>query len=365
MEKLKYPKVSIVIPTLNAERVLQTCFDAINMQDYPKDKIELVIADGGSTDITLKLAKKYNAKVVSNPLKTAEAGKAVGVRHAIGDFIALIDSDNFLPSPNWLKQMVIPLMEGNNKDVLGSEPWEYTWREEDGFIDRYCALIGMNDPFVNFIGNYDRFNLLTNKWTEVPHEEEDKGNYLLVTLDKRGLPTLGANGTIFRAEYLKKELGKDKYLFDIDILARTLKKNGHVKFIKVKTGIIHAYCASDIKKFIKKQRRRVKDFFYHKFVAKDRDFDWESNNSGKASSTNVVSLFFNAIKSNKGMFRFILSCLLIVPLFIQALVGYSRKKDVAWLFHPLACEITLWEYGWGTLFGLFKKEEISRVGWKQ
>jgi len=53
---MEYPKVSILIPTLNAESVLDECLRSIEMQDYPKDKIELIIADGGSKDKTLEIA---------------------------------------------------------------------------------------------------------------------------------------------------------------------------------------------------------------------------------------------------------------------------------------------------------------------
>jgi len=341
-------KISIVIPTLNAASVLKECLESIDKQDYPKNKIEIVIADGGSTDGTLELAKKYKAVIIENKLKTAEAGKAVGVKHATGDFIALIDSDNFLPTKNWLNEMVSPLIEKSNEDVVGSEPWEYTWRKKDGFIDRYCALIGMNDPFVLFLGNYDRRNLLTDKWTEVPHEEEDKGKYLLITITNKGMPTIGANGTVFRSDYLKKELGNSAYLFDIDILTKTIKRKEEVKFIKTKNSIIHAYCGNNIAKFAKKQRRRVKDFLFHKHTKKDREFDWDENN-----------------KNNTGMIRFILSCVLVLPLVFQSMRGYIRKPDNAWFFHILACEITLWEYSWGTIMSIFKNEEISRENWKQ
>jgi len=40
-----------------------------------------------------------------NPLKTGEAGKAAGVKHAGGEIIALIDSDNILPERDWLVRM--------------------------------------------------------------------------------------------------------------------------------------------------------------------------------------------------------------------------------------------------------------------
>ncbi len=169
---MDYPTVSICIPTLNSISVLDQCLSSIRNQDYPKDKIEIIIGDGGSTDGTLEIAKNYNVIVVSNPLKTAESGKKAAVDASHGEFIALIDSDNFLPTPNWLMQMIEPLIQ--HPEYVGSEPWEYTWRNTDGFITRYCALIGMNDPFVHFLGNYDRLNGITGKWTEVAHDEEDK-----------------------------------------------------------------------------------------------------------------------------------------------------------------------------------------------
>lgn len=347
MKDMDFPKVSILIPTLNAGNVLENCLSSINIQNYTKDKIEIILADGGSQDSTLEIAKKYGVTVVENRLKTGEAGKAAALKVSEGEYVALVDSDNILPNENWLSQMIVPLL--NNPEALGSEPWAYTWRKEDGFIDRYCALIGMNDPLVMFLGNYDRVNTLTGKWTEVVHEEEDKGGYLLVKLDKRGVPTIGANGTVFRADFLKKNVTGD-YLFDIDIVAKEIGISGEIKFIKVKNGIIHNFCGSDIGKFARKQRRRVRDFLFHKNVKKDRVYDWQNLGTGG---------------SFLGLIKFVLYCVLIFPLLVQVVVGYAKKRDCAWAFHPLACWLTLCEYGYGFIVSGLKKNELSRKGWGQ
>lgn len=338
------PKISIVTPTLNAQKVIKPYLEAIKMQSYPKELVEIIIADGGSVDETVKLAKDAGAVVVPNPLKTAESGKVVGIKKAVGDFIVQIDSDNILPTKNWLKEMVNPLID--NPIAVASEPWEYTWRKKDGFITRYCALIGMNDPLVHFLGNYDRKNLLTGKWTEIHHEEKDLGNYLLVRFKKEyGLPTVGANGVCFRADFLKSNL-KGDYLFDIDMLSNILSEKGEVIFVKVKNGIVHTYCESSIIKFAKKQRRRVRDFLFHKSEG-SRSYDWGSQGS-----------FLKTLK-------FIIYCIGIIPLFIQAVYGYTKKHDIAWFFHPLACWITLWEYGTSYILSFFKKEELNRKSWSQ
>ena len=98
------PSISIITPTYNSAKTLISCLESIKNQDYGGE-IEIIIADGGTTDATLEIARRYTDKIYPNPLKTGEAGKAVGVKHASGEIIALIDSDNILPSRDWLSRM--------------------------------------------------------------------------------------------------------------------------------------------------------------------------------------------------------------------------------------------------------------------
>jgi glycosyltransferase involved in cell wall biosynthesis len=98
------PSISIITPTYNSAKTLTSCLESIKNQDYQGD-IEIIIADGGSTDNTLDIAQQYTDKIYPNPLKTGEAGKAAGVKQAKNEIIALIDSDNILPSGDWLSRM--------------------------------------------------------------------------------------------------------------------------------------------------------------------------------------------------------------------------------------------------------------------
>jgi hypothetical protein len=52
-------------------------------------------------------------------------------------------------------------------------------------------------------------------------------------------------------------------------------------------------------------------------------------------------------------------------LLFQAILGYSRKRDVAWFFHVPACLATLAIYGFGKVEGIFTQKEMSRENWKQ
>lgn len=342
-----YKNLSIITPVYNSMRTLDDYMSAIFMQYYKHDNIEIIFADGGSVDGTLERIEEYkricNIKitVVNNPLKTAEAGKAVGVRAAKGDIICLLDSDNIIPDSDWITRMMQPF---NEPEIIASEPIEYTWRKDDSVINRYCALIGMNDPLCMFTGNYDRNCLITGKWTEVKREEIDKVDYLSIKFNPRMIPTIGANGFFMRRAELCDNFEGD-YLFDIDVLWELMQKNPEIRVAKVKTGIVHLFCP-DVKTFYRKQNRRIKDFLYFN-DAKGRKYPWSKVGKGK-------------------IVLFALCCVAIIPLLIQAIIGWCRKHDTkAWLFHFAACWITLWVYGWGTISGLFHKEAADRSNWKQ
>ena len=174
------PTVAFIIPTLNSEKVIGTCLQSITRQLYPSSKINIIIADGGSTDKTLAMAKKYQTKIVKNILKTGEAGKAVAIKVANTKYVCLLDSDNILPQKNWLKNQ-IQILESNPK-LIGSEPWTFTYRKQAGFIERYSALIGTNDPYTFVTGVYDKKNHLNNRWTGLDIDQIDKNKYIQVTL---------------------------------------------------------------------------------------------------------------------------------------------------------------------------------------
>ena len=323
MDIHNFLSISVIIPTFNCGNFLNLCLDSIANQDYPKELIEILIIDGGSTDDTVEIAKNYTDKIFYNILRTGEAGKEIGVKNARNELIALIDSDNILPDKNWFFEMTRPFLEDNN--IIGSEPLEYTYRKSDSIITRYCALMGMNDILCLFIGNYDRYCYLTGRWTEMEVSFEDKKYYLNLNFNYKNvnqIPTIGANGTIFKRNFFEN-LDIGNYLFDVDLIAWKISNPSDiVYFAKVKNSIIHLF-SGNILTYIRKQKRRIRDYKKYK---KFRKYAWLKVN-------------------NKGIIKFILYTLLIAPLFFQSLKGFFKKKDLAWFFHPIACFITLFIYG--------------------
>ena len=335
-------KVSFVIPTLNSAATIGECLDAILAQDFPRDEYEIVVADAGSVDSTPDIAREKGVdRIVPNPLKTGEAGKAAGIAAASGELIALVDSDNILPDAGWLKRMLAPFEE---RDIFASEPIAYSARPGDGSLNCYFAALGMNDPLCLFAGNYDRECAVTGKWTGLAVRAEERPGYLKLDLDPGRMPTIGANGFVFRREILER-VQWQPYFFDIDVAAEAVAA-GAGKIAKVRTSIIHLYCAR-MRDFARKQRRRICDYLFFS-ASKGRTYPW------KTSRTAAVV-------------KFVLASCTILPLVWQVF-AIRRRAKAPWpvaLWHIPVCLVTLFVYSTGALSRLFRRPApVDRSRWQ-
>lgn len=334
--------VSFVVPTLNSEKTLESCLLSILGQRFPRDHFEIIIADAGSSDHTREIARRCGVdRIVENPLKTGEAGKTAGIKAASGKLIALVDSDNILPDPDWLVRMTSPFLDPK---IVASEPIAYTSRKKDPPLTRYFALLGMNDPLCLFTKNYDRMCAVTGKWTGLDVLQQDNGGYLEVVLSEVTLPTIGANGFIFRRSLLNHVVW-DPYFFDIDVVHQAVRA-GYPYVAKVKVGIVHLYCAQ-LSDFARKQRRRVRDFLFFA-QEKKRTYPWDR-------------------QKKSGIVLFCFSTVLVFPLLIQMVRGFLRRPGWVWLYHIPVCWITLWMYGTATVFMILggKQAPVARNAWQK
>jgi glycosyltransferase involved in cell wall biosynthesis len=332
--------VSVVIPTLNSAKYLDECLAAIAAQDYPREAVELIVVDAGSSDATLEIARRHRADLIlENPRRTGEAGKAVGVRAASRELVCMVDSDNVIIGRDWLARMVAPF---SDPEVISSEALRWDYRREDHFINRYQALTGINDPLALFVGNYDRFSELTGRWTDYPHRSEQRDGWLKVTLDPAFVPTMGANGYVVRRTAFETVPVED-YLFDIDFVY-DLVQAGHRTIARVDVPIRHYFCDS-VARFYRKTRRRTDDFFFFASEGR-RTYPWTS-------------------RQRAGVARFIASTVLVFPLLWQVARGMRRHPDPAWLFHLPACWITLAVYAAGTIRGRVAPRALDRTAWGQ
>ncbi len=85
MEKKEY-LITIIMPTYNSEKTLEYSLRSIRHQIINQDQIEILMIDGGSTDKTLEIAGKYNAKVLYNERRLPEFAKQQGMMAAKGKY---------------------------------------------------------------------------------------------------------------------------------------------------------------------------------------------------------------------------------------------------------------------------------------
>jgi glycosyltransferase involved in cell wall biosynthesis len=94
----KTPKsslVSVVIPTYNRRNLIQPCLQSVLNQNH--QQLEIVVIDNGSSDDTIEQVKAINdprIKLFLEPLRGAAAARNTGVKHATGEFLTFLDSDD-------------------------------------------------------------------------------------------------------------------------------------------------------------------------------------------------------------------------------------------------------------------------------
>ncbi|MAG61300.1 hypothetical protein CMI43_00550 [Candidatus Pacearchaeota archaeon] len=94
------PKVSVIIPAYNEEKTIQLTIDSILKSDYPKDKLDILIVDDGSSDKTYERASEYENKGIRIFKQEVNGGKGKalnkGIKESRGDFIFTMDADTIV-----------------------------------------------------------------------------------------------------------------------------------------------------------------------------------------------------------------------------------------------------------------------------
>jgi succinoglycan biosynthesis protein ExoA len=118
------PFVSVVIPVYNEERHITACLDSVLAQDYPPDRYEVIVADGGSTDRTRDIVSVIamahpNVRLIDNPTRMQAAGLNLAIGASRGEFIARQDGHAEW-SPHHLRRS-IDLLIATGADNVGGQ----------------------------------------------------------------------------------------------------------------------------------------------------------------------------------------------------------------------------------------------------
>lgn len=114
-EKIKlsrYPLVSVLVPAWNEEKTVRKTLFSLSKLDWPKDKIEIIVINDGSTDKTSQVVKtfmsrhpKENIILHEQENKGKGASLNVGLKILKGEFFTCLDADSFVESQT-LKHMI-------------------------------------------------------------------------------------------------------------------------------------------------------------------------------------------------------------------------------------------------------------------
>lgn len=124
---MSLPFLSIVIPVRNEQKHIAGLLKQILSQDYPQDKLEILVIDGKSSDNTKEIvgdfAKRYpSLRLLDNPKILSSSARNLGAREAKGDIVVYIDGHCQIPDQKLLKN-IVSCFEKSGADCLGrSQP---------------------------------------------------------------------------------------------------------------------------------------------------------------------------------------------------------------------------------------------------
>lgn len=117
------PLVSVVVPCRNEEGYIRSCLDSLVANDYIKDRLEILVVDGMSTDHTRTIIEEYTRRYpfircLENPHRTTPYAFNTGIKAALGDVI-MIMSAHSVCSTDYISQCVRYLEEYGADNVGG------------------------------------------------------------------------------------------------------------------------------------------------------------------------------------------------------------------------------------------------------
>lgn len=104
-----FPRVAIIVPCWNEEKTVHGTIESLLAMEYPKDKLEIIIVDDGSTDTTWDEIVRYEHHPQIKIFKKENGGKHTavnyGIEHTDTELIGCLDADSFVASDALLQSV--------------------------------------------------------------------------------------------------------------------------------------------------------------------------------------------------------------------------------------------------------------------
>ena len=317
--------ISIIMPTYNSDNTIVESLESIVRQTIGKDRIEILIVDGGSTDRTLDIAEQYGARVLRNERKLPEFAKQIGILEAEGIYGIFLDSDEAFQDETSLERRISFLER--HKDVKNLVSTGMLCYENETGINRYANYMG--DPFSNFIYSYNGYNRVLDM-TKHYRSTEDASGYIFEIPQNGIIPLYDALGNMFELQFARElyaMLGEDeKKSFAANILAYMVKQTHKIAMLK-NDYVFHRPGLTS-KVYFKKLKWRVKNNLF------------QSEGVGYSARQKKCQKLLHR------QFLFALYSFLLVPVLIHSIILSVKNKDAYFGLHFVYTEYVFWNIVW-------------------
>lgn len=166
-------KISIIIPTLNEEKLLKRLLSQFSPEIRKKYNVELIISDGGSQDSTIKIAEEYADRLILYKEiypQNISQGRNEGAKNCLGDVLIFLNADTYVRDLDYLLSEIS--MEFDKQDVSALACAVYVFPDEEKFLDKvihnmYNNYTGLLNKFFIGMGRGECQIIRRNKFFEV------------------------------------------------------------------------------------------------------------------------------------------------------------------------------------------------------
>lgn len=320
-------KVSVVIATYNSEKTLEKVLIALRNQSYPKEDIEIILVDGGSTDRTLELAEKYDCVIKGNPKTEPVNAKLIGLKAATGKYLMTLDHDEVLENRDSIAMRIDAMQRYPECKVAFCSGYQ---RPQDyPLLNQYISEFG--DPFSLYVYNFSKdwrfYEKSLKRCCVLVGEDQHIARFSFEYLKKSVIVELCCLATIIDLDYFRDILHIEENGTKMVHAFYQMLEHGDYTVLISKNDPLTHYSVDSLKAYFPKLKWRVCNNIH--FAEKgENGFDGRQK-------------YLKSPKWKK--YGFVVYSLILPISFAHAIGLAFTRKNIVYLIHPFLCLYVIFE----------------------